>query len=151
MNAFLVEQLEGSLADVERHLLSVLDMRNNEAKPIEGGAHLRRLSHKLFISLRIVSCFHRFRCPIMRYDDRGRREKEMASRVVAMRFSVDQKTHRQRREFLNGVEYSARIGGIMSAVDEHHALLGEHDAAIGIEIRADVNVNAILDLANVRP
>jgi len=39
----------------------------------------------------------------------------------------------------------------VAAVVQHHAVLAEHNAAIGIEILADVNVNAVGKLFDLRP
>ena len=70
----------------------------------------------------------------------------MPGRVIRVRFGVDEKANRQRGELLHRVEDRARIRRIVTAVDQHHAFLGHDDAAIGIEIIADVDVDAVFDL-----
>src|SRR6266571_8961037 len=43
-----------------------------------------------------------------------------------------------------------RIGRVVPAVDKHDPLPGEDDAAIGIEVLADVDVDPVLELADLR-
>src|SRR5918992_473473 len=67
----------------------------------------------------------------------------------SIRLGVDETPNRQRGDFLHGIEDHARIGRTVAAVDQHHAFLGDHDAAIGIEVIADVDVDAFFDLFNI--
>src|SRR5207253_2904093 len=83
-------------------------------------------------------------------DGRGRREDEMAGGVVGMRLGVDEETHRQRGELPHGREDGARVRRVVPAVDEHDPVLGEDDAAVGIEVLADVNVDPVFELPDLR-
>ena len=73
----------------------------------------------------------------------------MTGRMIRMRLGVDQQAHRKRRELFDEGADGARIRQIVTAIDQHHAVLRHHDTAVGIEIRADVNVNSVTDLPNV--
>ena len=150
VDIFLIEQLESPLADVERHLLPVLDMGNNETKPLESRAHLRRLGHELFIPLGVERRLHRSRRAFMRHDQRRRRENKVTRCVIAVGLGIDQVAHRERRKLFHGGKYRPRIRRVVAAVDQHHAFLGNDDAAIGVEISPDVDVNPVGDLANIR-
>ena len=75
----------------------------------------------------------------------------MARRMVGMRFGIDEEPHRHWGELLDGVEDGPRIGRRMSAVDQHDPVLGENDAGIGIEVLANIDVNAVGKLPNLRP
>ena len=73
----------------------------------------------------------------------------MTRGVVRMRLGVDKEEDRQRSDFFHRFQDHAGIRRTMTAVDQHHAVLGDHDAAIGIEVIADVHVDAFFDLFNI--
>ena len=85
----------------------------------------------------------------MRHDQGRRRENKVTRCVIAVGLGIDQIAHRERRKLLHGGENRPRIRRIVPAIDQHHAFLGNDDAAIGIEIGADVDVNPVRDLADV--
>src|SRR6266849_3019888 len=147
-----MHQLEGPLSHIERHALVVLDLRRDEAVALERRAHLRRRGSELLDALRVAALAgaHRVARALGRDDDRGRRKDEMPRRMVGMRLGIDEETDRQRSELLNGREDRARVRRIVPAVDEHDPVPGEDDAAIGIEVLADVDVDPVLELPNLR-
>ena len=74
----------------------------------------------------------------------------MPGRVIRVRFGIEQEANRQRAQLFNRVEDRARIRRIVPAVDQHDAFLSQDDAAIGIEIRPDVDVDAVFELLKIR-
>ena len=81
---------------------------------------------------------------------RRRRKYKMPGRMIRVRFGIEQEANRQRAELFNRVEDRARIRRIVPAVDQHDAFLSQDDAAIGIEISPDVDVDAVFELLEIR-
>jgi len=74
----------------------------------------------------------------------------MAGGVVGMRLGIDEKTDRQRSELLHRLQDRARVRRVVPAIDEHDPFPGEDDAAVGIEILADVDVDPVFQLPDLR-
>src|SRR3989442_14310655 len=70
--------------------------------------------------------------------------------VVGMRLGVDEEKDGQRSELPHGREDGARVRRVVSAVDEHDPVPGEDDAAVGIEVLADVDVDPVFQLPDLR-
>ena len=85
----------------------------------------------------------------MRHNQRRRRENKVTRCVIAVGLGIDQVAYRERRKLFHGGEYRPRIRRVVAAIDQHHAFLGNDNAAIGIEIGPDVDVNPFGDLANI--
>ena len=85
----------------------------------------------------------------MRHDQRRRRENKVTRCVITMGLGIDEITDGERRKLLHRGEQRARIGGVMAAVDEDDAFLGEDNAGVRVQVIADVNVDAVFDLTDV--
>src|SRR5207237_1069144 len=67
-----------------------------------------------------------------------------------MGFGVDQVSNRLRRELLDRFHDRERVRRIITAVDQHHAVLGKNDRAIGIVNLFRVSKDTVFDLLEVR-
>ena len=74
----------------------------------------------------------------------------MAGGVIGMGFGVDQVSNRLRRELLDRFHDRERVRRIITAVDQHHAVLGKNDRAIGIVNLFRVSKDTVLDLLEVQ-
>src|SRR5258706_14706014 len=74
----------------------------------------------------------------------------MAGGMVGMRRGTDEETHRQGSELLPRLQDRARVRRAVPAVDEQDPFAGEDDAAVGIEILADVDVDPVFQLPDLR-
>src|SRR5262249_24122483 len=109
VNALQVPELERPFADVQRHLIAVLDVGRGELVAVERRLHFRRRGSELLdpIWSLTFSVAHRLAGSGRGGDGGGRRESEMAGGMIAMRLRVDEEAHRHWSELLDGLHYRA--------------------------------------------
>ena len=105
VNALHVPQFERPFADVQCHLVAVLDMRRDELVAFQRSLHFRGRGGELFNPIRRLAfaVSHQLAGAGRGDDGRGRCEDEMAGRMIGMRFRVDEEAHRHRGELLDGL------------------------------------------------
>ena len=142
------QELERPLADAQGRLLLVFDMRRDE--PVAFGRRFD-LGIRLREAVRIVRLPHRIARARVIDDNGGRREHEIPGRVVGMHFRVDDESHRQWRQLLHRIRHLPRIHQRLSRIDQDDTLVGEHDADRRVHLARRLDVNAFLELPEIRP
>ncbi len=128
-------------------------MRRDQAKALEGRAHLGGLGHLLLDACRAkrFGFLDRVGRPLMGNDDGRRRVNEIAHNMVGMGLGMNDEPDRLRCQLLDRRRHDVGILWILPRVDQHHAFLGQNNRAVGFVEHGRVNVNAVFDLFELRP
>jgi len=130
VHVFQIHQLEAALAQVERHLLLVLDVRQDLPVALHDFAHAGVLARELLIALDRVRLAHRLGGAGVRDHDRREAKTRNPVRMIVVRLGMDDEAHRLGRELLEDSHCGQRIHRGLSGIDHHHAFFGLDDADV---------------------
>src|SRR4030095_5109864 len=144
------DELEGTLAEIDRHLVLVLDLRGDHLITLHGVTHLRRLCRECFAAFGIKILSHRGPRTLM-VDDRGwGRKYKMIRGVIIMGFRVDQEDDGFVSNFLYRGQHFAGVQWAVAAIDHHDAFLGDDEAARRGRRVGSKDVDTVFDLREPR-